>query len=106
MARYLYVFAYQTPAQVEAAARGGFAEEASEAVFIEADSAEQAMEWGQQISEEFIKSLFPQGEMSWKSQNFAHWIEAEPQAEYPADLLRRLPVVPCGVQPAFSNLRQ
>jgi hypothetical protein len=106
MAKFLYVFAYQTPAQVKAAAAGEYAEEASEAVFIEAESAEQALDWGKQISEDFLKRLFPQGDISWKDLNFAHWIEAEPQDEYPADLLERLPVVACGVRPQFNNLRQ
>jgi hypothetical protein len=106
MQKYLYVFAYQTPAQAKAAANGGFAEEASEAVFIEAKSAEQALHWGEQISEDFLRRLFPEGDISWKSLNFARWIEAEPQGEYPADLLERLPVVACGVRPEFNHLRQ
>jgi hypothetical protein len=106
MPKYLYVFAYQTPAQVEAAANGGYTEEASAAVFIEAESAEQALGWGQQISEDFLNHLFPDRDISWKSLSFAHWIEVDPQEEYPTDLLEKLPVVACGVRPEFNNLRQ
>jgi hypothetical protein len=106
MAKFLYVFAYQTPAQIKAAAAGAYAEEASAAMFIEADSAEKALEWGEQISEDFLKRLFPEGDISWKRQNYAHWIEAKPQEEYPADLLETLPVVACGVRPEFINLGQ
>jgi hypothetical protein len=103
MARFLYVFAYQTPAQIKAAAAGEYAEEASEAVFIEAESAEQALDWGKQISEDFLQGLFPERDISWKRLNFAHWIEAKPQEEYPADLLESLPVVACGVRPQLNK---
>jgi hypothetical protein len=42
--------------------------------------------------------------ISWKNLNSAHWIEAEPQEEYPADLLARLPVVACGARPDYHHL--
>ena len=100
--KYLYIFGYQTPQQVAQAENDNEAEEASEAVFIEAESAEQALAWGREISEEFVRRLFGDQAVDWKSKNFAHWVEVEPQSEYPKDILAALPVVPCGQHPDFK----
>jgi hypothetical protein len=103
--RYLYIFGYQTPEQQARTGIGEDAEEASEATFIEAESAEQALAWGREISEEFVRRLFGTQVVDWKSNNFVHWVEAEPQTEYPEDILQSLPVVACGQHPDFKSLR-
>lgn len=102
MAKYLYIFAYQTPEQRHAVAAHGPAEESSAAVFIEADSAEEALAWGREISEAFLRHLLHDPVVSWKGLNFAHWVENDPRQEYPADILARLPVVPRGSFPDFA----
>ncbi|HWX21955.1 MAG TPA: hypothetical protein VN578_18800, partial [Candidatus Binatia bacterium] len=104
MPRFLYIFGYQTPEQMNSSASSEAPEEASMAVFIEAQSADEALGWGRELSEEYGRRLFPGRALSWKSLNFAHWIEANPQQEYPADLLASLPVVPCGSYPDFDRL--
>jgi hypothetical protein len=103
--RYLYIFGYQTPEQLEVSARQGYAEESSRALFIEAASAEEALAWGREISEEFVRRLFPKEKVSWKEMNFAQWVESAPQREYPADILAALPAVACGKYPDFERLK-
>jgi hypothetical protein len=102
--KYLYIFGYQTPEQLARAAEDEHTEEASEAVFIEAESAEQALAWGRQISEEYVRSLFGDLVIDWKSKNFAHWVEEDPQNEYPKDILENIPVVSYGQHPDFKIL--
>jgi len=104
MAKYLYIFGYQTPEQVVNAARQGIPDEASRALFIEADSPEQALAWGREVSEEFVRRLFPGQQVSWKALNFAQWIESAPQTEYPAEILAQLPAIACGSYPDFDRL--
>src|SRR5262249_367682 len=99
-------FGYQTPQQQARASLDEGVEEASEATFIEAESAEQALAWGREISEEFVRRLFGSRVVDWKSNNFVHWVEAEPQSEYPEDILQSLPVVAYGQHPDFKSLRE
>jgi hypothetical protein len=103
MPRYLYIFSYYTPEQRAQGSTVGqeFADESCEAVFIDADSAEQALGWGRQISEEFVHRLFADPGVSWATQNFAHWVEADPEREYPLDVLSRIKTVRCGDHPDF-----
>jgi hypothetical protein len=127
MAKYLYIFGYRTPAQTASAseaavisaapnpqcresnakavgssAPSGHCEEPSEALFIETDSAEQALAWGREVSEAFLKTLYDDQAISWKALNFAHWIEPNPKLEYPAVTLSGLPLVPVGKLPDFK----
>jgi hypothetical protein len=102
--KYLYIFGYQTPEQLAHAAEDEHADESSEAIFIEAESAEQALAWGREISEEYVRLLFREDVIDWKSKNFAHWVESDPQAEYPQDILDNIPVVPYGQHPDFQLL--
>jgi hypothetical protein len=104
--KHLYIFSYQTPKQTGVSAREGYAEEASAALFIEAEVAEQALAWGREVSEEYVRRLFPGQTHSWKTLGYAHWIEPEPAQEYPAEVLARLPTVPCGTFPDFEAFRR
>jgi len=100
--KYLYIFGYQTPEQMGLAAEDRNAEESSEAIFIEAESAEQALAWGREISEKYVRQLFGNQPVDWKSMNFAHWVESEPLKEYPVSILEKLNVVACGDYPDFK----
>jgi len=104
--KYLYIFGYQTPEQLAGAAKDEHAEEASEALFIEAQSAERALAWGREISEEYVHRLFEGQAVDWKSMHFAHWVENEPQTEYPIDILASLPVVSDGQYPDFQAFKR
>jgi hypothetical protein len=106
MPKYLYIFSYQTPEQMETARKQGYTDEASEAVFIEAESPERALDWGREISEEFVRRRFGSQGVSWKSSNFAHWVETQPQQEYPAAILACLPVVACGSFPELDGFKR
>jgi hypothetical protein len=103
---YLYIFGYQTPDQMSPAAKEEHTEEASEAIFIEAESAEQALAWGREISQEYVRRLFGSKPVDWKSMDFAHWVEPEPQKEYPKDILESLPVVTYGKYPDFQAFKR
>jgi hypothetical protein len=104
MPKYLYVFAYQTAEQRQLAAREpGVIEESSAGVFIEANSPEEALSWGRNISGRFISERFGEGKAAWDADQFAHWIEAEAEREYPPDTLARLPVVMVGNYPDWTN---
>jgi hypothetical protein len=103
MPRYLYVFSYRTPIQEATSQETGPSEEASEALFIEAADASQALDWGREVSEAYVQKLFGNQQLSWKSQGFSHWVESEPHKEYPADVLAHLPCVACREFPDFSR---
>jgi hypothetical protein len=98
MQRYLYIFAYQTPAQA-AFSDPGEAEEFSAAVFVEAKNPQEALDWGREISEKFVADLFGPGAASWRSKGFDHWVESQPEKEYPPHVLAGVPVVQVGTYP-------
>ena len=100
--QYLYIFGYRTPEQMDLLRANENAEESSQAVFIEAKSAAQALEWGREISDKYIRLLFGDRPMDWKGMNFVHWVESEPHLEYPAFILENLPVVSYGNYPDFK----
>ncbi len=105
MARYLYIFTYQTPAQRAAAdSTPDSAEESSRALFISADSPEQAQAWGAEIAEAFLRRLFSDPQLSWKSLSYPNWVETESEKDYPRDILATLPEVNCGVFPDLDKL--
>jgi hypothetical protein len=101
--KYLYVFGYRTPEQMALASTNENAEESSQALFIIAESGAQALEWGREISDQYVRQLFGDRPIDWKSMNFAHWVESEPQMEYPAAILEKLPVVNYGNYPDFKR---
>jgi hypothetical protein len=102
--KYLYIFSYKTPEQSHAVP-AETVEESCEACFIEADCPENALAWGREVSEAYVRKLFKDESISWKTAGYAHWVESEPQNEYPHDLLAGLPVVSCGDHPRFASLQ-
>jgi hypothetical protein len=107
MTRYLYRFGFLTPAQWRANEEHGWDDESSSAVFILADSSDLALEWGRQISEQFVQSLFAADGWSgtppsWIQSSFAHWIEPSP--EVMAALEGTIPTVRYGETPQLGQL--
>lgn len=101
----LYVFGYETPEQAKANAAHGWDDEDSEAVFIEADSADAALDWGRQISEQFIRQLYRIDDAGWWRTSFAHWIAERPESEFTAEALSTIPHVRHGEHPIFRDTR-
>ena len=104
MAKYLYLFAYESSEQAGVRGCGEFAEESSAGVFIDAKSREEALEWGQEVSEKFVSWLYGESAMDWESMGFAHWVEENPEVEYPPEVLAKLPTVAAGSFPDFKRL--
>ncbi len=102
MPRYLYIFGFSTPEQIEAFEKHGWDDEDSEAVLIEAESEQAALTWGLQISQQFVRSNFGERGPAWSPENYAHWIESDPASQFAPDALRRLPVVQVGEHPAIE----
>lgn len=105
MGKYLYRFGYSTPDQWASNEAHGWDDEFSEALYIIANSPDAALDWGREISEEFVRQLFVakgwRGEIpSWKKANFAHWIDQSPDA---AGL--NVPTIKAGEFPEFSRWR-
>ncbi len=105
MSRFLYVFEFQTPAQMASQAVQEKADGSCEAVFIEAESEEMALGWGREISEAFVNKLFPDETVSWAALDYPHRIVRDPEEDYPAPILQALPTVPVGVHPDFEAFK-
>ena len=72
---YQYGFGFESPRQFHNNAVHGWDDEDSQGVLIEAEDEAEALAWGQEISERFIKLLFSDESMSWKQHGYANGIE-------------------------------
>jgi len=78
--RYLFRFGFEDPKEFKANSIGGWDDESSEAIWINAPSAEDALAWGRSVAEQFVTRLFEMAQIegySWSERGFAHWIEDE-----------------------------
>ena len=105
MPEFLYIFGYETPAQAKANRAYGYDDEDSEAVFIEAESPDAALEWGRQISEHVIRELYSIDDASWWQSSFAHWIAERPEEQFTPEALSTIPHVRYGEHPTFRDTR-
>jgi hypothetical protein len=104
LAKRLFRFGYETPAQSSRNAEHGWDDESSSAFWILSGSDEEAMSWGCIVVEQFTSSLFKtagQPDYSWKGAEFSHWIETDVN-DLPA--AENLPVVSIGTIPDFADL--
>lgn len=101
MERYLYVFGYESPEEQKSNALQGTDFESSRAAFIQADSSDAALTWGQRLAGTFVHGLFNGDEASWASDAFANWIETSPNATWD---LGTIPEIKAGDQKGLHAL--
>lgn len=105
MRRFLYRFGYESPVEWRQNQRHGSDFESSSAFWVIADTAEDALAWGQEVSEKmvhefFVRSGWSEADIpSWKEAGYAHWIEDAPGPEFTADFLNSLIEVKQGEMP-------
>lgn len=105
MTRFLYRFGYETPTQWKANEERGWDDESSSAFWVEADTADEALAWGRDVTEAMVRELFSRsgwrGDVpSWKEAGYAQWIEKTPADDFTADDLASLLVINQGEMPA------
>jgi hypothetical protein len=105
MPQYLYIFGFNTPEQIKGFEKHGWDDEDSGAVFIEAVSEQEALTWGREISQEFVRRLYGDRGLIWRHADYAHWIETDPASRFSPEALRRLQVVQVGEHPALDRNR-
>lgn len=109
MSKYLFRFGYCTPAQWSANDAHGWDDESSSSIFVEADSPETALAWGESVAEHFVQELFvaagrAENMPGWRASRFASWIEDLPRKSFSSDQLEKIPVVRVGEFPDFVVL--
>ena len=78
--RYLFRFGFESPEEFKANRAGGWDDESSEAIWINAPSPEDALVWGCSVADQLVRRLFEMAGVegcSWLAGGFAHWIENE-----------------------------
>jgi hypothetical protein len=78
---FLFRFGFETPIQYRNNKAHGWDDEDSQALFIECSDPDGALAWGCEVAEAFVNRLWAAhggNGPSWKSGQFAHWIEADP----------------------------
>jgi len=101
---YLYVFGYETPAQRDNNAAHGWDDEDSAALFIIAETAQRALEWGRTVSRRYVSALFNDGAASWDESRFAAWLDHDYAANFSPDQLVAIPTVTYGEYPDIAGM--
>ena len=91
---FLCTFGYESPAEREQNERHGTDFESSKAIWIDAESEADALNWGREIAEQFYHLLCGR---SWRKDNYACWTEPW----RPLDHV--LPIVGVGELPDFTS---
>jgi hypothetical protein len=105
MKRFLYCFGYEAPVQWTANQEHGWDDESSDVFWVTADTAEDALAWGREVSEKMVHEFFARSGWdekdipSWKQAGYAHWIEDAPGPEFTPELLDSLIDVKQGEMP-------
>lgn len=104
MNRYLFVFGYESPAERRSNVAHGSDYESSSAVWIRADSRDDALSEGRAYAEQFVAREFRKaGESAtshWAASDFAHWISEDPATEFAEADLRELPEIQAKIHDA------
>ena len=77
MAAFLYRFGYESPRQLRNNDAHGWDDEDSQWLVIEADTEADALAWGHEVSERFLRLLFHDNTVSWRSRGYASTIESK-----------------------------
>ena len=82
MTRYLFVFGYEAPVERATNGRDGTDFESSNAVWVRADSEDEALQKGRDYAQRFVRQQFQHAGIEdfpgWLDGDFAHWIERKP----------------------------
>ena len=73
MSLFVFRFGYESPADEDSNTIGGWDDESSQWIIIDAPNEAAAMSWGDEIAEQFVCALG--AKQSWRSGNFARWVE-------------------------------
>jgi hypothetical protein len=74
---YRFCFGFQTPAQL----RHWPDDEDSNFVDIDAPTEAAALEWGQEVAQQFVNRLFQPEPVDWRKFGYAFWLEAPKNPE-------------------------
>jgi hypothetical protein len=104
MPAFLYGFGYEDKDEMEYNRLTNSDFESSTGVLIDAPSEADALAWGIEISEAFLRHIHRDPAVSWKALNYAHWIEADPESCSWKHCLSFFPRVRVGELPDFSQM--
>jgi|ERR1043166_4469066 hypothetical protein len=105
MPTYLYGFGYEDKLEMECNDRTGSDYESSKGVFIEASSEAEALTWGCEIAELFMRHEHDgDPSISWRARGYAHWIQPHPETSSWSHCLPFLQRVRVGELPDFSRM--
>lgn len=94
MKEYLYVFGYEDPFELESNETTGSDFESSDAIWIEAETEDEALKIGQAYAKKFVDAEYEK-EMKeyegWSPSNYANWIEENPLERFSGLALESLP---------------
>jgi len=92
------------PAQRENNAAYEWDDEDSEALFITAENAEKALEWGHAVAKRFVSALFNDRDTSWTQSHFAAWIDHDYASNFSREQLKAVPTVKYGEYPDIVGM--
>jgi hypothetical protein len=106
MRRFVFRFGYCTPSQWVANEAHGWDDESSAAFVVEAQTAEDALNWGREVANAFVAQLFEKSgtpsSSSWMDAKFASWLDENPERTFSGEFMRGLPTVTFGQMPRFD----
>ena len=94
---FLFCFGYESPEEWRSNEQHGTDFESSYAVWVQADSEDEAVEAGLEFAQSWVAELFREAEVSdfsgWQESDYAYWIEGESQknsGDFDLDSLPRI----------------
>ena len=102
--RFVYGFGFETSAQRANNEASGWDDEDSAALLIEAESDEEAREWGRAVADAFVKWLYESPDESWANAGYADYVEEETVSRWTRDDLRNLQTVAVGQMSDLTSI--
>lgn len=97
MKRFLFVFGFESPVEFQCNLEADTDFESSEAVWVVAETPEEAFEGGRIYAEERVAALFERcGEPKfpgWSEAGYEHWILDNPAEEFPPHIVETFPEI-------------
>ena len=105
MPSYLFIFGYEDSVEMKCNDECGTDYESSKGVLIEAVSPEEALAWGREIAEAFMRHENDgDPSISWRARDYAHWIEPHPERSSSSHCLSFFQRVKVGGFPDFARM--